>query len=99
MKATMLAKEQICASLKEKVEVLKLEGEKKTTGAQRIELLLSQHESIYNAALAEFEKSDLKVVAAKVVVKNLESVLEELMGKKIALLDVGYSASDIGQFD
>jgi hypothetical protein len=99
MKATMLAKEQICASLKEKVEVLKLEGEKKTTGAQRVELLLSQHEAIYNAALAEFEKSDLKVVAAKLVVQNLESVLEDLMGKKSALLDVGYSGSDIGQFD
>ena len=99
MKATLLAKEQICASLKEKVEVLKLEGEKKNSGAQRIGLLLSQHEAIYNAALAEFEKSDLKVVAAKVVVQNLESVLEELMGKKSALLDVGYSGSDIGQFD
>ena len=99
MKATMEAKEQLCASLKEKVEVLQLEGEKKTSGAQRVGLLLSQHEAIYNAALAEFEKSDVKVDAAKVVLQNLETVLEELMGKKSALLDVGYSGSDIGQFD
>ena len=32
MKATMLSKEQFCVSLKEKVEVLKLEGEKKILG-------------------------------------------------------------------
>ena len=99
MKATMLTKEQLCASLKEKVEFLKLEGERKNTGAQRVSLLLSQHEAIYNAALAEFEKCDVKVVAAKVVVQNLETMLAELVGKKSALLDVGYSGSDIGQFD
>ena len=99
MKAQMLSKEQLCATLKEKVEVLELEGEKKRSGAQRIELLLSQHEAIYNAALSEFEKSDVKVIAAKEVVQNLETVLEDLLGKKSALLDVGYSGSDIGQFD
>ena len=99
MKATMVSKEQLCASLKEKVEVLKLEGEKKSTGAQRIQLLLSQHEAIYNAALSEFEKADVKVTAAKVVLQNLETVLKDLLVKKDACLDIGYSGSDIGQFD
>jgi hypothetical protein len=44
-------------------------------------------------------KSDVKVIAAKEVVQNLETVLEDLLGKKSVLLDVGYSGSDIGQFD
>ena len=99
LKATMATKEHLCASLKEKVEVMKLEGEKKSSGAQRVQLLLSQHEAIYNAALSEFEKSDLKVTAATLVVQNLETVLEDLQGKKSACLEIGYSGSDIGQFD
>ena len=41
----------------------------------------------------------MKVIAAKVVVQNLETLLEELMGKKSALLDVGYSGYDIGLID
>ena len=99
MKATMVTKEEICASLREKVQVMKLEGEKKSTGAQRIQLLLSQHEAIYNAALSEFEKSDVKVIAGRLVVQNLETVLEDLLVKKSACLDIGYSGSDIGQFE
>jgi hypothetical protein len=99
MKATLVSKEQLCASLKQKVEVLKLEGETKSSGAQRSQLLLSQHEAIYDAALTEFEKSDVKVTAGKAVVENLETVLEDLRVKKSACLDIGYSGSDIGQFD
>ena len=99
MRATLVSKEELCASLKQRAEVLKLEGEKKSTGSQRLKLLLSQHEAIYNAALCEFERADVKVTAAKAVVENLESVLEDLSVKKSACLEIGYSGSDIGQFD
>ena len=39
----------------------------------------------------------MKVIVAKVVVQTLETVLGDLMGKKSAILDVGYSGYDIGQ--
>ena len=47
--------------------------------------MLSQHEAIYNATLSVFEKYDVKVTAAKAVVENLETVLEDLLVKKIRL--------------
>ena len=55
--------------------------------------MLFQHEAIYNATLSEFEKADVKVTAAKVVVQNLETVLEDLLVKKFVCLDIGYSGS------
>ena len=70
-----------------------------STRAQRSQLLLSQHEAIYNGALSEFEKSDVKVIVAKVVVENLETVLEDLLVKKSYCLDIGYSGFDIGQLN
>ena len=99
MRATLASKKQLCASLREKAEVLKLKGEEKHTGAQRSQLLLSQHEAIYNAALCEFEKSDVKVLAAKALVQNLETGLQDLSEKRSACLEIGYIGTDIGQFD
>ena len=72
MKATMVNKEG---------RGLEIKRREKNIRAQRIQLLLSQHEAIYNAALSEFEKSDVKIAAAKVVVQNLETVLEDLLVK------------------
>ena len=99
MRATLASKKQLCASLKERAEVLKCEGEEKNVGAQRSQLLLSQHEAIYNAALSEFEKANVKVVAAKALVQNLETGLQDLLVKRSACLDIGYTGSDIAQFD
>ena len=47
--------------------------------------MLSQHEVIYNATLSEFEKSDVKVLAAKALVQNLETRLQDLFSEKICL--------------
>ena len=99
MRATLASKKQLCATLREKAKVLKLQGDEKITDSQRSQLLLSQHEAIYNAALSEFEKSDVKVLAAKALVQNLETGLQDLLEKRSACLDIGYNGSDIGQFD
>lgn len=46
--------------------------------------MLSQHGAIYNATLAEFEKSEVKVIVGKAIVENLGKMLENLIVKKYA---------------